>query len=234
MDAPLPDGLVAEIERVIATDKEPGGRNVYDAVFDSGLMFPLQRKRELDVMIQLARSVDPRVVMEIGTDKAGGAYHWLKALDLDLFIGVEIRGVPYAKLLSESFYASQLWYAASSYDRETVESIRDVLLSEAYLIDVLFIDGDKANFYKDFTTYIDMVQKGGIVFMHDIQDEAPRRGFEQARKHPRVRRSETIVDTSEVDVALARESQGLPPASAHEGWLRHWRGRSCGVGVLWC
>lgn len=233
MDAPFPEGLVEDMERLARDDDEPPGLDSYEAVFAAPLVFPLQRKRELEAMMRAAREVAPRIVVEIGADKGGGCYHWLKGLELRRFCGIEIRGVPYAAALEKAFpWIDQLWLAESSFAAATVATVGRWLGSEE--IDVLFIDGDKTHFFVDFMAYLPLVRPGGLVLMHDIQDPAPRAAFEQAARHPRVRASRQIIDTAEVQEALQREQAGASPANPHEGWLRWWKGRSCGVGLLWC
>lgn len=232
MDGPLPVGLVDEIRRLIREDHAPSGLDLYPAVFDSPLLFPLQRQAETAAMIALARTISPRVVMEIGADKAGGVLHWLRAFPLERFVGIEIRGTPYGDVLDAAFPRTEcLWIAESSYKPSVVRRVREWLDGDR--IDVLFLDGDKARFYDDFEAYLPMVRAGGLVLTHDVRDAAPGEAYRRARKHPRVREATTIEDTSEVPAALERAAAGIAPATPHEGWLRHWQGASCGVGVLW-
>lgn len=232
MDGPLPAGLVAELERVFREDTDPPGRDLYPAVFDSALLFPLQRRAETAAMIALARTISPRIVMEVGADKAGGVLHWLRAFPLERFVGIEIRGTPYGAVLDAAFPLTEcLWIAESSYEPRVVRRVEEWLRGAR--IDVLFLDGDKARFYDDFEAYLPMVRRRGLVLMHDVRDPAPGEAYQRARKHPRVRETTTIEDISEVAPALEREAAGIAPATPHEGWLRQWRGASCGVGVLW-
>lgn len=233
MDAPFPEGLAEDMERVIREDREPRGLDSYVAIFEAPLVFPLQRRRELEWMIREARIAESRVVVEIGADKGGGCYHWLKSLEPTHFCGIEIRGVPHAAALAQAFGATeQLWLGASSFSPATIGEVRRWL--DGRQIDVLFIDGDKSRFLEDFAAYLPQVRQGGLVLMHDVQDRSPGEAFQKARQHPRVSRSQAFIDTSEAREAIEREHGGAPPANPHEGWLRHWRGTSCGVGALWC
>lgn len=68
--------------------------------------------------------------------------------------------------------------------------------------------------------------------MHDVTDEAPGAAFERAKRHPRVTLSFTLIDKSDYDAERQRESVGLPERNPYEGWLRYWKGRSCGVGII--
>lgn len=232
MDEPFPSGMVECIEQFLADDgKRPSGLDVYDDVFSSPLFFPLQRQRELATMMRIARSKSPKTVFEIGADKGGGIYHWVKCLPtVEQVIACEIRGTPYASAFDDAFPTVDfLWLDKSSYAAETVSRVDSWLRGD--LIDVLFIDGDKSHFLHDFYTYLPFMSPDGIVFMHDIQDEAPFAAFLDSRTHPRVAKWEMIVDVQDSAEAVAREQAGIPPTSAHESWLRHWCGASCGVGV---
>lgn len=233
MDAPFSEQLKRDLVDFMKNDNSSRGENLYESVFRSS-MFPLQRKNELREMMALARTMNPRVVMEIGTDKGGGAFHWICGLKLHAFVGIEVRGVPVGDEFIKRFPSTQqLWIPASSYDPTTVKLVKEWLDKYNYKIDVLFIDGDKSRFTLDFNLYLPMVCEGGIVFMHDCRDAAPGAAFQECRSNRRVRASCTIESTIESAYATMRELAGVPPADSYEGWLRHWKGRSCGVGVMW-
>ena len=235
MDAPLPDGLTERWETFLSTAESTARGSesgVCDAVFEDGMLFPLQRRDEMAAMLRLAVLLNPEAVCEIGVDKGASALHWLLLRTVRRFVGIEIRGVPYGDAFKRAFPEThQLWLAASSYAPETVRVVGDWLGDEMF--DVLFIDGDKSAFIRDFDAYLRYVRSGGIVFMHDVRDAAPRIDFERARLHPRVRDSLVLESTIESLYAIYRARQGVAPANAYEGWLRHWRGASCGVGILW-
>lgn len=231
MDDPLPSNLNEQLTKLFATEStRTPGADFYQAVFDDPVIFPLQRPREMAKMIAKAREIRPRIVYEIGADKAGGLYHWCKCLpSVERVIACEIRGVPYGSLFQEAFPALDfLWMAESSYAKGTVDYVRNWLHGER--IDVLFIDGDKSMFDVDFDVYLPLMNPNGIVFMHDINDRAPTEAYEKviARGY----RHEEILDIQDSIAAMERESDGIPTATSHEGWLRHWRGQSCGVGCI--
>lgn len=227
MDDPFPDGMVAEIEAFLAADTAPCGHDLYDAVFATNTMFPLQRKAEMRRMMSLAQQCAPRVVMEIGTDKAGGLYHWCKCLpSVERVIACEIRGVPYAEAFEAAFPDIDfLWLSQSSYEPETVEYVYRWLGNDS--IDRLFLDGDKSHFLKDFDAYLPvMMNDGGIIFLHDITDPTPGDAFQVLRE--RGFKTYTIIETGEWKDVERRGG----PKTAHEHWLMTWTGRSCGVGVI--
>lgn len=224
-DAPFPAGLVPAWERLLADparlvlDPDSG---VCEAAFDDALIFPLQRKRELAKMLAIARRARPKTVMEIGADKGGGLLHWCLLPTVELVVACEIRGCPYWDLLPRAFpHIHFAWMERPSLPAAAPPKP----------IDVLFIDGDKLGFVEDFDAYLPLMAPDGVVFMHDVRDREPAKAFGviQGRGY----RTEVIFDVSEYAEEWEREQQGLPPANPHAGWLRHWRGQSCGVGVIY-
>lgn len=231
MDAPFPEGMMEQIEKFLSTDTQRiEGANIYHEVFSNPLMFPLQRQAELERMIQTARSVNPTTVMEIGSDKSGGLYHWCKCLPtVQNVIACEIRGTPYDRLFEKSFHLNFFWMPGSSYNPRNVQQVELFLQLVRSKIDILFIDGDKTALEKDFLSYLPMMSRKGIVFVHDITDKVPGDAYRilcQGGSHYE------IIDTSDTRRANERADAGEEPANTHEGWLRHWNGRSCGVGCI--
>ena len=230
MDEPLPNGLCKDIEEYFDGDRDPRGLDLYPELFRRPLFFPLQRQAEMARMMGIARPKSPRVVMEVGADKGGGVYSWCKCLPtVERMIACEVRGTPYSDAFERMFPDVQFsWFPCSSYDRWTVSSVRSWLGADR--IDVLFIDGDKSRFDADFEAYLPLMAEQGVVFMHDVTDEAPGSAFRRVAKGRKV---EAFVDLRDTELALAKGALGVPPTCAHEGWLRHWAGRSCGVGVVY-
>lgn len=229
MDAPLPTSLVEDWTAVLATHRHTTLGKSCDKVFDHPVLFPLQRRRELEAMLALMQSA--QVIMEIGADKGGGVYHWLAATLARHVLAIEIRGVPYAPLFVEAFPDRQIDCAAtSSYAPEGVAWTRERL--GGALIDVLFLDGDKAAYDQDFALYAPLVRPGGLVLMHDVNPTPPtpiRAVFDALGQ---AYRTEEIRDVSEGQEALDRLARGEPATTAHEQWLRYWNVTSCGVGVV--
>jgi len=228
MDADFPPNMLTDIEQFLIEDirREPG-KDLYEEVFRHPTFFPLQRRGEMAAMIRIARSVSPQIVMEIGADKGGGLYHWVKCLPtVKTVIACEIRGLPYLPAFAFAF-PNVLFQGIPQSSRP----VSDNLISP---IDVLFIDGDKLGFVKDFDAYLPYMNPYGVVFLHDVTDThkgGPGEAF--ATLIRRGYRNDIIVNHDDTNDALRREIMGIPPANPHEGWLRHWRGKSCGVGVIY-
>lgn len=219
-----PDSLRDDWRAMLAAE------NPLEAVWDGGV-FPLQRRRESDAMLNLCEGLlfpeAGHVIMEIGADKGGGLISWL-SLSPDILIANEVRGCPYMDILGPAYPEVRFLFTdGSSYAPETVEDVAEYLAGRP--IDILFIDGNKATFLRDFNCYRPFMRPGGIVFMHDITDKHPGLAFAEVDLSYVTAR---IIDTTESAEAMIRERDGIEPASPHEAWLRTWQGRSCGVGVI--
>jgi predicted O-methyltransferase YrrM len=198
-------------------------------LFEHPTLFPLQRRRELEAMIRMARSISPRVVMEIGADKGAGFFHWLKCLPtVRGAIACEIRGTPYIPLFATAFPGVKLLAVEKS---SLLEPTRDEIAAwlGAAKLDVLFIDGNKACVERDYQLYGPMVRPGGLIFIHDVNPSHTRHGVAPAAKffHDLAAPGGKglIVDTSELSNVPSAMSQ-----TAYDIWLRFWGLDSCGVG----
>lgn len=236
MNDDYPKGMMEEIRKFFRDDHpwivNRPYEHVVDEVFGSEAFFPLQRKAEMQKMLEMANDLLPTVVMEIGADKGGGLYHWCLLPTVKSVIACEIRGLPYRDEFEKAFpHIHFLWLETSSYSPTTVQTVQDFLtFHDERRIDVLFIDGDKGHMKDDFALYKHLVRSpGGLVFVHDVQDDVPGRQFMEL--YPAYK-GEIILDKSEGIEAAERVKNGEQPKNPHDAWLAHWFGRSCGVGVL--
>lgn len=233
MDDPLPPDLDKLWAAFFERHCLPGHAPVpCQDVFSHPVLFPLQRQHEMAAMLAAATKVQPEVAFEIGADKGGSLLHWCLIPSVRRVIGCEVRGTPYSKVFEARFpHIDFLWLPESSHAGEAKNKVFRWLGKDR--IGCLFVDGDKSTFFTDFRTYRPVLHDAGVVFFHDINDGAmsgPRSSYENAKRMGFAHRE--IIDLADTEAALEREAKGIPPASAHEGWLRHWRGRSCGVGVV--
>jgi len=228
---PFPAQLISDLRRFLQTNaqrsREP---QASPEVFGHPILHPLQRANELTFMLRLLADVQPRSLLEIGTDKGGGLYHFCQTLNLKQVIGIDQRGCPFGQLFEQAFPKLQFhWVPRHSRATGVVNSVQQFLRGEP--LDVLFLDGDELQFREDLEAYWPLLRKpGGVVFIHDIVNPAPRAAFEAYRKQARC--YSVLLDTAESREALASQEAGKPAASAYEGWLRHWHGAGCGVGIL--
>lgn len=234
---PITQQLNAEWEKfMLAEPFRRSGDDSYRDIFNNGWLFPLQRVNETAAMIRLARELKPRVVMEIGSDKGGGFYHWIKGLpSVKRAVAIEYSGVPFASAFERMFPEVDFHFIhASSYELATVESVRHFLAEDKF--DCIFIDGDKGRTRDDFEAYVSMVRPGGLIFIHDVEQSIykgavpnPSEAFYELRKRYKL---SVILDGREGMDAETRERGGEVPTSSYETWLRTWKWNSCGVGIV--
>lgn len=203
------------------------GQNLYPEVFATGHFFPLQRMRETEKMMAIARRYDPVRIVEIGADKGGSVYHWLMAFPKAEVTAIEVEGVPYEDVFNANFDQRLDSYPDGSRDKWVLADIEDGLLSYAPLIDVLFIDGEKPAMYDDFIAYLPFMSSDSVVFLHDINDSYGATALKRIKKdgHKNI---QEVIDTTEV-----AEVQGRPPRNSYEQWLQHWGGRSAGFAAIY-
>jgi predicted O-methyltransferase YrrM len=230
--APWPEHYMKGLEEFFAggEDRQSPAKSCYprQAVFDS-VMFPLQRQREMEAMLHMAHGAYVYTILEIGSDKGGSLYHWCCLSTVRRVVAIEITGMPYRDYFEKAFpHIEFLWIHGSSYDEAAVKAVADFLGESKF--DCIFLDGDKCRFLDDFSFYSPMVRKGGLCFVHDIHDDGPRDAW--AKMVPG-RITAEVIDTRDSAEAVIRERDGVECTGSYEGWLRHWQGKSCGVGIVY-
>lgn len=225
MDGPLPPDLPKWMDEFLTQYHDS---YTLDQVFASPV-FPLQRRLETLAMLDAVRDRPHQTIMEIGADKGGSLLAWLMLKPQRLIVS-EWRGTPYSSVMEPKFPDTRFCWIESSYDPRNLHAVDDFL--QGGFIDVLFIDGDKAAFTKDFDNYLLFMNPNkGTVIMHDITDDSPGRSFTDIKR--RGYRTEEIVLKEDAIAAMQREAKGIPCANSYEQWLRQWKGQSCGVGIIY-
>lgn len=230
-DSDLPKGLGDLWDEFFETQKQTHViQDCYSDVFKHPILFPLQRARETAAMMQRARHLTPEIVMEIGADKGGSFYHWVKTQPtVKKAIALEIRGTPYAESFRRAFPDVEfLFLPSASLEAWALREVRSFIGAEA--IDCLFLDGDKSAFDRDFYAYLGFTRPGSLVMLHDVYGTAPpAKVFEGLKEHFA---TELILDTTETEEAGRRAASGEAITSGYEGWLRVWQTPTCGVGIV--
>lgn len=145
----------------------------------AGHMRPGQADEEILWLLARARELEPRVVVEIGTDEGGTLFLWTRIAAPDArLVAIDTR--PLGRLGPLSTYALvrrsfrrerqrvDLLFGRDSHDPRTVAALEALLPGQP--IDFLFIDGDHSyeGVKSDFQLYSPLVRDGGIVAFHDI------------------------------------------------------------------
>lgn len=120
--------------------------------------------------MELAASIQPRTVVEIGTAEGGTNFLLgaaLPTVSLKIAVDLFVRNTRLLQAFGRPA-CRQLFVNGSSYDPQTLRKVQGLL--EARPIDVLFIDGDHryAGAEAHFDLYSPMVRSGGLIAFHDI------------------------------------------------------------------
>jgi len=138
-----------------------------------------QKVRELTPLVREVRALEPRVVVEIGTDLGGTLFVWCQLATADAtIVSIDLPGAAFGRREARRTRASIERYArpgqhihlleADSHEAQTVERLREVLAGRS--IDLLMIDGDHTyeGVRADFELYSAFVGRNGMIVFHDI------------------------------------------------------------------
>ena len=135
-------------------------------------MRTLQRNNELREILNLAASIHPEVIMEIGVDHGGTFVRWAGIVDAKgLVIGIDRN--PQTPEIVNSRFANRTpafckIIVGDTKDPKTLEAAKAVL--GARKVDFLFIDGDHSYeaVKSDYEIFSPLVRAEGIISFHDI------------------------------------------------------------------
>ena len=144
-----------------------------------GHIQPGQANEEILWLLERVRAMQPRVVVEIGTDEGGRLFLWTRAAAGDAHL-VAIDTRPLGRLGRLSVYAVvrrcfardgqrvDLLFTRDSHDPRTVEQLTRLL--GAAPVDFLFIDGDHSydGVKQDYELFAPLAREGAIVALHDV------------------------------------------------------------------
>ncbi len=140
----------------------------------------IQKRYELAGLIDMVKSEDPKVIVEIGTAKGGTLFSWLKISDenstivsIDLPFEGAYRG-GYKKTDTDLFrsFAKEghhlHFLTEDSHEVSTFNKLKGILDGKS--VDFLFIDGDHSyeGVKRDWELYSPLVRKNGLIGVHDI------------------------------------------------------------------
>jgi cephalosporin hydroxylase len=143
-----------------------------------GNVEPTQAPVEILWLLEQVRELQPRRILEIGTDEGGTLFLWTRVAPADAhLVALDIRplgllgGLSSWALVRRGLgHGSQridLAMPRDSHDAATVEHVRSLFGGEP--VDFLFIDGDHSydGVRQDFEMYSPLVRAGGLVAFHD-------------------------------------------------------------------
>jgi predicted O-methyltransferase YrrM len=140
---------------------------------------PMQIREEITQFLEVAKEINPKTIVEIGTAKGGTLYLLTRIADKSAkLVSIDLPGglfgggyerwrIPMIQSFARDSQEIVL-VRGNSHEEETVRKLKDVLGGRT--IDLLFIDGDHRyeGVRKDFEFYSPFVRTGGIIAFHDI------------------------------------------------------------------
>ena len=124
-----------------------------------------QHRHELQWLISIVKTINPKVIVEIGVERGGTTSLWRRVFDYDLMIGIDIAN----NKQEITFDGKQNKFILGS---SVLSNTKDKLIKElgGREIDFLFIDGSHNYFdvKNDYYMYKELVRKSGLIFFHDI------------------------------------------------------------------
>ncbi len=164
-------------EDIIETPNRFTGRGYYDRIHAE------QDPMEIREMAKLVNSIQPKVIVEIGTYKGGTLFIWTRTNpQAELVVSIDLPGGKYGggydasreklyRLFSYKLPKMQMEFIRNnSHLPQTVESLQKILNGRS--IDFLYIDADHTyeGVKTDFELYSPLVRKGGLIGFHDIRN----------------------------------------------------------------
>jgi predicted O-methyltransferase YrrM len=148
--------------------------------FEYTFTAPIQVPWELASFATVARKINPKAFLEIGTHTGGAFFVLCQGCTPDaLVISMDLPGAgevygrtpPYREFLVRSMKRPSQRYSrilGDSHSTEAFEKLKRVLSGKS--IDLLFIDGDHSyeGVRTDFEMYSAFVRPGGLIGFHDI------------------------------------------------------------------
>ena len=141
------------------------------------IISPSQVKDEVRFLFDAVRGLDPKCVVEIGTDKGGTLYLWCKAARKDaLVVSLDLPNRLHYLPWRRKFYCAFAkkgqdlrFLPGDSHAGRTFDLLKRML--GGVPIDFLFIDGDHTyeGVKQDFLMYFPLVRESGLIAFHDIQ-----------------------------------------------------------------
>ena len=151
--------------------------NIIDKAYS---LYMPQERFEIEQLAQFVYNLHPKIIVEIGTKNGGTFMIWneitsAKTISIDLVEGIH-GGVSFDKtqLRNSKFknlYGDRCTFiSGNSHDLATYNELVKTLNGDK--IDFLFIDGDHTyeGVKQDYEMYSHLVNEGGYIAFHDIND----------------------------------------------------------------
>lgn len=194
--------------------------------FEDSLITPIQIKEEFLELLKIFRSINPKIILEIGSYRGGTLFCFTKlAADNSTIISIDLpfwgnkKYHKYDYLIIQLFNCfkkdnQQLYLIrASSQDKNTVSYLEKLL--QGRRIDFIFIDGDHSYeaVKKDFELYSKFINTNGVIAFHDI---AP-----------------NYSDGTSVFWQELKNNKNKYGYKKYQEIIKDYNQEACGIGILW-
>jgi predicted O-methyltransferase YrrM len=154
-------------------------------------IFANQYPAEISALCELARSIQPKIILEIGTSQGGTLYLFSRLVQPGgLIISIDKPGEPGSvrpvmravyRTFGKKNGAQVMTLDRDSHAQSTHAEVANLLAGRS--VDLLFIDGDHSyeGVKADFHSYRQWVAPNGIVGLHDIAHSDEHRTIKVAR-----------------------------------------------------
>jgi predicted O-methyltransferase YrrM len=151
----------------------------------------IQKTEELARFVDLVRTVEPQVVVEIGSYAGGTLWAWSQIAPRVYAVDLPPTGTYASTGTGQQTHGTGMVFG-DSHDPLTVETLKGLL--QGAPVDVLFIDGDHsyAGVKADHEMYAPLVRPGGLIAFHDIVAHPDQPGIEVSRYWEEIRTSDAI------------------------------------------
>jgi predicted O-methyltransferase YrrM len=139
-------------------------------------IFPVQRNKEFQQLVEIYQSLCPKYIVEIGSYKGGSLWYWLKNAPSGAHV-VSIDHGPDKWKEKDRGFDRNIWYSWAPENVRlyilTGESNEARIINQVEticpFIDFLFIDGGHryGTVCNDYRNFGKLVKSGGIIALHD-------------------------------------------------------------------
>lgn len=138
------------------------------------MMFNIvQNREEITWMAEEVKKIEPKHILEIGTERGGSMYIWDKISYRGKRIAVDMCD-EHTKMFRELAFKKAgtfnniTFIEANSHHKETYDKVVKALAGAK--VDFLFLDGDHSyeGVKQDFEMYSPLVREGGLIGFHDV------------------------------------------------------------------
>jgi len=154
--------------------------NIEQIVDNAYKLYMPQEREEIIELAKFVNQLNPKIIVEIGTKFGGTFMIWnevtdAKTISIDLVEGihggVSRESTDQRNLNFKNLYGDRcVFIEGNSHDKSTYETLNKTL--NGNYIDFLFIDGDHTyeGVKRDYEIYSKLVNIGGYIAFHDIND----------------------------------------------------------------